>query len=200
MIITCAKCGVQRSVHFSVAEAGLREYCRKCSDSNRKGKPNYKLRGRLSPQRNGKYINCLQCNTPFYISLSRIIKGRKFHNNECLSKYKKGRPAPNIPTKFVKNDPRLKNRKLEGHPSWKEWDDLKYGAKHYRIRTIYGKASKCEYIECFYPRSTSKKRLLLAPKRFEWANISHEYKQARSDWIQLCGSCHYLYDHGRLTL
>lgn len=151
-------------------------------------------------RKNGKNLICLFCKKSFYASLSRIRRGQKFHSKSCADLYKKGKPAPNIPTRFIKNDPRLKDRRLENHPAWKNWDNLKYGAKHYRIRILYGKAYKCEYKHCSYPRKTGRGKILFFAKAFEWANVSHEYKQNRSDWIMLCNSCHFLYDHDKLIL
>ena len=31
--------------------------------------------------------------------------------------------------------------------------------------------------------------------RFEWANISGEYKRDLNDWMNLCVSCHKKYDY-----
>jgi len=36
--------------------------------------------------------------------------------------------------------------------------------------------------------------------RYEWANISGEYKRDVSDYIQLCPSCHRKFDMGKITL
>lgn len=60
---------------------------------------------------------------------------------------------------------------------WKE-NDASYSAKHHWILKHYGKASKCE-------KCGSKNC-----KRYEWANISGEYKRDISDYMQLCPSCH----------
>lgn len=32
-------------------------------------------------------------------------------------------------------------------------------------------------------------------RRFEWANISHEYKRELGDWMSLCKPCHMRYDN-----
>lgn len=38
------------------------------------------------------------------------------------------------------------------------------------------------------------------PSRYEWANISGEYKRDRSDWVMLCPSCHRKIDMGKEKL
>lgn len=32
-------------------------------------------------------------------------------------------------------------------------------------------------------------------KRYDWANVSQEYKYELSDWLRLCRSCHKAFDH-----
>jgi len=63
-----------------------------------------------------------------------------------------------------------------------------YGTKHYRLvhNFVYknmGKAYKCQKADetCL--------------GRFEWANLSQEYKFDLSDWAQLCTSHHVRYDN-----
>ena len=56
-----------------------------------------------------------------------------------------------------------------------------YSATHYWVYRYYGKANHC--VECTKPS-----------KRFEWANISGEYKRDISDWMQMCTSCHKKFD------
>lgn len=59
-----------------------------------------------------------------------------------------------------------------------------YISLHSWIRRHYGKAKKC--VKC--------KRKGL-PK-YEWANISGEYKRDISDYMELCQSCHRRKDNG----
>jgi hypothetical protein len=73
--------------------------------------------------------------------------------------------------------------------SWKG-DKGEYMTKHAWFYNNIGKASKCENKSCKFKN----------PKRYEWANISREYKRELNDWIQLCPSCHRIYDFQRLTL
>lgn len=58
-----------------------------------------------------------------------------------------------------------------------------YSHIHKWMRKTYGKASKCEHCD-----STT-------AKRFEWSNISGNYLKDRTDWQELCPSCHRKYDY-----
>lgn len=73
----------------------------------------------------------------------------------------------------------------EKHYAWKG-DRCSYVAKHMWILRHYGKATKCENAHCNYPN----------PKRYEWANISGEYKRNINDYRMLCPSCHRKFDYG----
>jgi NUMOD3 motif len=90
---------------------------------------------------------------------------------------------------------------LKGKDVWNyKGDEIGYSRKHQLVYIKSGKATRCDYKYCMYPRKTNQGRILLAPKAFHWANISHEYKPGTSDYMQLCASCHSLYDRGKLTL
>jgi hypothetical protein len=70
---------------------------------------------------------------------------------------------------------------------WKG-DDASYVAKHMWIIKHYGNASKCS----FNPSHVA--------RRYEWANISGEYKRDISDYLELCPSCHRKYDYDKKAL
>ena len=70
----------------------------------------------------------------------------------------------------------------ENHCGWKA-DNVKYQGLHIWVRKNLGKAVRCE--QCKGSKGSV---------RFEWANISHEYKRELSDWMQLCRKCHHQYD------
>ena len=72
-------------------------------------------------------------------------------------------------------------REGKEHHAWKG-DKVGYFALHDWIRRRLGKPRKCE--ECGTENA----------KKFEWANISREYKRNLSDWQRLCGKCHMKYD------
>lgn len=67
----------------------------------------------------------------------------------------------------------------EKHHLWKG-DEVGYRALHQWIRRKLGKANKC--VKCFTETS----------KRYEWANISGEYKRDINDWRELCSRCNNL--------
>lgn len=71
----------------------------------------------------------------------------------------------------------------ENARAWKG-DSVGYGALHDWVRRTFGKPTCCTNENCSYPN----------PKRFEWANISGQYKRIGSDWQMLCASCHRKYD------
>lgn len=57
---------------------------------------------------------------------------------------------------------------------------------HRWLKRSFGKASRCENIECQTSYS----------KRFEWALIhGKDYDKERENFIQLCCSCHRKYDY-----
>ena len=62
----------------------------------------------------------------------------------------------------------------------------KYSALHSWLRTNFGSATTCE--NCGNPNGY----------KCEWANISGEYKRERSDFKQLCQSCHKKQDMSKV--
>lgn len=76
-----------------------------------------------------------------------------------------------------------KNSELIGINS-RHWNDNKVGyfGLHDWIRKNLGNSTNCKHCG-----SADK-------KRYEWANISGEYKRELNDWIRLCKSCHNKYD------
>ena len=65
--------------------------------------------------------------------------------------------------------------------NWKG-DKTGYGGMHDWVRKWKGNANNCE--NC---GRTDR-------KRYEWANIDHQYKRILDDYISLCKSCHLEYD------
>ncbi len=82
---------------------------------------------------------------------------------------------------------------------WKG-EKASYGVKHVWVHRNYGKASKCENPKCVYPRKVSNSGVMIKPTRYHWANISRKYYRVRSDWMQLCPSCHWYYDNAGLII
>ncbi len=69
----------------------------------------------------------------------------------------------------------------EENNKWKG-DKVGYHALHNWVARQLGKPSKCEHCSD------------TTAKRYEWANISREYKRDISDWVRLCSSCHHTFD------
>lgn len=65
----------------------------------------------------------------------------------------------------------------ERNPGWKG-EDAAYGSKHMWASRKFGKPSQCE--KCGTEDAG----------RYEWHNLSGEYKRVREDWQRLCVSCH----------
>lgn len=67
------------------------------------------------------------------------------------------------------------------HPNWKN-DQVGYVALHEWVRKQLGESKLCG--DCG----------TITAKRYEWANISGEYKRDITDWKRLCTSCHLKFD------
>lgn len=74
--------------------------------------------------------------------------------------------------------------KDEGHPFWKG-ESASYASKHEWVNNHWGQPELCDHCggtDC---------------GRYDWANISGEYKREREDWLRLCRSCHFRFDFRR---
>lgn len=69
----------------------------------------------------------------------------------------------------------------EKNKNWKG-DKVGYHGLHIWVAKHLGKPNKCE--DC----GTTK------AKRFEWANISKNYRRDLTDWKRLCTKCHVKFD------
>jgi hypothetical protein len=69
--------------------------------------------------------------------------------------------------------------------------EVSYGALHDWVSYYLGRPQQCENCDT------------TEHWRYEWANISGEYKRELSDWARLCKNCHVLIDDtirkGRIT-
>ncbi len=87
----------------------------------------------------------------------------------------------------------------ENNTKWKG-KKASYTAFHHWLRYHYGKATKCENIDCVYPRKVRRRGIshmivIEKPSMFQWALLKgkiHEHN--RGNYIQLCVSCHEKYD------
>ena len=159
---------------------------------------------------------CLICGAGFYCPPSRKATGQgKYCSKACMGTAKRGKRDPNLTYRAPKgnvpwNKGKGRRETLCGRCrkpisvldsqgesqvrfcSRQCWyaaarlpdDKLNYAVLHARIRERYGDPSKCE--NCGTTES----------KKFEWANVSGEYRLDRDDWARLCCRCHRRYDLG----
>jgi len=80
--------------------------------------------------------------------------------------------------RFVKGNQQPKG---SAHPQWVE--KCTYNTAHWWINTHFKRPKECEHCGT------------TTAKKYEWANISKKYKRVRSDWLNLCCSCHRKYDN-----
>jgi len=109
--------------------------------------------------------------------IGRLKKGQTYpHKESCLCFRCTGIPSKNRKFHYGKN-----------HHNWKG-DKAGYLAIHTWIQRKLGNLRKCD--DC----GTE------VAKKYEWANISGEYKRDVSDFKRLCVSCHRHFDYrlGRL--
>ncbi len=133
------------------------------------------------------------CHTCYWIALkderlyreSRIKSSQSHMGNPG---YWKGKKRPEFDKEWKRNmsrNPWNKGKVLpqlsgENSPNWKG-DSAGYHSIHIWVSKNLGKPSHCAKCD----KSEGK---------FEWANISKEYKRDLSDWVRLCKSCHNIYD------
>lgn len=110
--------------------------------------------------------------------IAKSARGRR-HSQETRAKMsaaKKGITPINFAQFLAKAHatPKLTG---EANPIWKG-DSVGYSALHAWVRRKLGTPNLCGRCNT------------TTAKRYEWANISGEYKRDLSDWIRLCTSCH----------
>ncbi len=112
------------------------------------------------------------------------------HPNNIATRFKKGHPFMGRNISLLYPD----GVRGDKNPSWKG-DRVGYQGIHRWLNTNFGKASKCEYPDCKYPRRSSIGKILKAPKGFVWAKLEDKnYERRRENFWQLCHSCHFRYD------
>lgn len=109
-------------------------------------------------------VSCQDCSLKFFVYPSRISQGR----GKFCSKTCRSRFS-------------MGKRVGDKAAAWKG-DGITYGSMHNWISHVLGRPSLCENCET------------TTAVRFEWANLSGEYKRDISDWARLCKSCHMLID------
>lgn len=146
--------------------------------------------------------NCLNCKQPYRVF--RLFEQAKYCSRHCFSEAKKalfkGENNPFFGKKHTKETRDEISKKMKGrpansgsfskegrrllekdHPLWKG-EQASYSAKHHWIKLKLGSPNYCQ--SCKTTLAT----------RYDWHNISREYKRDLNDWIRLCRYCHYRYD------
>lgn len=76
-------------------------------------------------------------------------------------------------------------KSLANKSAWKA-NQEGYQYPHHWMYRNFGKASRCEKAET----GCTGKSIA-----YQWANISGDYKKDRTDWMELCASCHKKMDY-----
>lgn len=139
-------------------------------------------------QRGAIERTCLVCKLFFRTHAYMVRQGNgKYCSSKCYGVAKKGF----TPTKKQLMSLKLgqgANKGLDGlknekHPQWRG-DEASYISIHTWLNRNFGKASQCENKLCT-KRS----------KTMEWAKLKgKKYTHCRENFVQLCKSCHTLYD------
>lgn len=145
---------------------------------------------------------CIQCGREIFKSPQRSLKDwndrTKYCSKSCLHEAMKLKMKGNKWNlgKKLSVSTRLKMslaQNGEKHSQWKRHSISYHGLHQWLIR-VYGKASRCENVDCVYPRKGAKK-MLLKPCGFEWSlRKKCKYVRDRNNFIQLCVACHRKYD------
>ena len=132
----------------------------------------------LSCKKEFKYYPCeggIYCSKSCANKISATIR----HKNKPFGFGKGYHPL----TEFKKSDIRITGK---NNSSWKG-DNVGLTALHDWVKRKLGKATEC--VSC---------NDTLNAKRFEWANVSGEYKRNLEDWIMLCSICHRKHDNNTI--
>lgn len=116
-------------------------------------------------------VKCLQCKE----SVIKPNKG-KYCSRACYTENQKNNEL--LKGHLISVRPNMSGSK---NPAWKG-DNVGYGSLHDWVSLAKGKPNFCDHC-----KSTSE-------KKYEWANISKEYKRELKDWLRLCTSCHNVFD------
>ncbi len=173
----CSSCKLEKQeTEFykdSRTKSGLYSRCRECVSPGAKKRDGTNNRVKTP---------CEQCSVIFYKRKTEYEnRTQHFCSRPCHVQYQRhNKPSEETRRKLSEAGKKTYKGELAG-----------YTAIHKFIYAYHGKAMKCENVECVYPRiATGNRKMMQKPSRYEWANISGEYKRDISDWMQLCPSCH----------
>jgi len=125
--------------------------------------------------------NCNKCGDKYKVSLKRLEQGRgKYCSKICQYTDKKG-VRYSISTEFKKGQTPW-NKGIDFYPSTYKGDAVGMRALHNWVARKLGKPNKCQHCGT------------VTAKRYEWSNISRQYKRSLDDWQRLCTKCHMNYD------
>lgn len=131
---------------------------------------------------------CGNCSAHFIVSPSR--KNRIYCSATCSGLSRIGNPSWNKGL--------IGFRKGEKHPwmpSGKDHWSFKGGSVGYRGLHLWVEKELGRPMICDNCGDDT-----LAPRKYQWANKSREYKRTTADWTRLCAKCHFAYDRRQLVL
>ena len=168
-----------------------------------------------------KYKKCFNCGKEFYNFANkmfcsmkcsgqyRIGKKLSVEHRKKLSEVKKGKPIKH----FIEHNDEIRKKiseSLTGKPQpWNQnekhnmWKGKKagYTAFHQWVFRKRGRASKCENPICKYPKKNTRGKIMYSPSRYEWALIKgKKHDHNCKNYMQLCPSCHRLYDMDKIEI
>lgn len=167
----CKQCG-QR---FGPLERLSRVYCSKdCWYKTAQTIPSKKLGKKYPHLQRAETRDCEYCKKPFRAVKDFKTKKQKYCSAECFQKV--------WTNKIQRRIILLRDKKFGiDNPEWKG-EEASYASKHKWIERVKGTPSKCEHCKTTTAR------------KFEWANIDHEYRRNKDDYMRLCTKCHRKYD------
>ena len=136
----------------------------------------------------GTSTRCSKCSAVYYrkgvIPVSAFKKGY-VKSEESKKKFSLAMRGKKMP-KWTEEHRRNMSLAISGEKNygWKG-ENITYRTLHNWVSKWLGKPNTCKHC------GTTK------AKRFDWANISGEYKRNLEDWIRLCRSCHMIMDKGK---
>lgn len=140
--------------------------------------------------RTGEFMKCSVCGREKYFINTKLNRKIFFCGRRCYWNSMKRKPNSKTGKKVTEQGRiniglAAKSKRVGSENGIWKGESVGYGALHDWVKRWRGKADKCMVND-----PTCK-------GRFEWANISHEYKRDLNDWMSLCKSHHTRYDMGR---
>jgi hypothetical protein len=141
---------------------------------------------------------CLVCRKEFFVYPNEQNRKQKYCSRKCLyetykdrvitwgDKISKAKMGHGWPEGYHERQSIAQRKRFKHETIWNKGKykngKIGYATIHRWIKREKGKPSFCEI--CGTEDA----------KRFEWANISGEYKQELEDWMRLCSRCHVRHD------